>query len=484
MIYRRFPPFYNRNYYLAERNEFMSAFSKPARLNRGSIDMTLGNPMMQILRFSIPLLLGNILQQLYNTVDSMVVGNFVGSGALAAVGASGPVINLLVSFFLGISVGTGIVISQAYGAKDFERLQKAVGTVITVTILVALVLMAAGIPLSQLLLRLVNTPEDIMAESTVYMQITFGGIIFLMLFNVLSGIFQGIGDSISPFIFLVISCGINILLDLLFVIAFDWGVAGVAWATLFAQLCSVVFGLFRINRTDAPIHLYLKDLRISKELLKVILRLGIPSGFQNSLSAIGNIIVQTMLNSFGTVIIAANIAVIKIDSFCTMPMMTFGSAIAVYAGQNMGAAKPGRIKEGVRTTLIVSTAISILISAFLFFFGELPLQLFTRESAVVQAGMDKFRIVAPFYMMMGFFGILSGVVRGCGHTTAPMLIGILSMFLGRVPVAMLLSSRIGANGIHWSLSVCWTLEALVMIFYYLFGGWRKSLREPEKIKQT
>ena len=323
-----------------------------------------------------------------------------------------------------------------------------------------------------------------MAESTVYMQITFGGIIFLMLFNVLSGIFQGIGDSISPFIFLVISCGINILLDLLFVIAFDWGVAGVAWATLFAQLCSVVFGLFRINRTDAPIHLYLKDLRISKELLKVILRLGIPSGFQNSLSAIGNIIVQTMLNSFGTVIIAANIAVIKIDSFCTMPMMTFGSAIAVYAGQNMGAAKPGRIKEGVRTTLIVSTAISILISAFLFFFGELPLQLFTRESAVVQAGMDKFRIVAPFYMMMGFFGILSGVVRGCGHTTAPMLIGILSMFLGRVPVAMLLSSRIGANGIHWSLSVCWTLEALVMIFYYLFGGWRKSLREPEKIKQT
>lgn len=186
-----------------------------------------------------------------------------------------------------------------------------------------------------------------------------------------------------------------------------------------------------------------------------------------------------MLNSFGTVIIAANIAVIKIDSFCTMPMMTFGSAIAVYAGQNMGAAKPGRIKEGVRTTLIVSTAISILISAFLFFFGELPLQLFTRESAVVQAGMDKFRIVAPFYMMMGFFGILSGVVRGCGHTTAPMLIGILSMFLGRVPVAAAFQPDRRQRD-PWSLSVCWTLEALVMIVYYLFGGWRKSLRSLKK----
>ncbi len=341
----------------------------------------------------------------------------------------------------------------------------------------------AAEPLSQLLLRLVNTLRTSWQRAPFTCRITFGGIIFLMLFNVLSGIFKA-SVLLFPFIFLVISCGINILLDLLLSSLFDWGVAGVAWATLLAQLCSVVFGLFRINRTDAPIHLYLKDLRISKELLKVILRLGIPSGFQNSLSAIGNIIVQTMLNSFGTVIIAANIAVIKIDSFCTMPMMTFGSAIAVYAGQNMGAAKPGRIKEGVRTTLIVSTAISILISAFLFFFGELPLQLFTREFAVVQAGMDKCRIVAPFLHDDGLLRYSEWRrsrlrAHHCSDADWDSL-----HVLGRVPVAMLLSSRIGANGIHWSLSVCWTLEALGMIFYYLFGGWRKSLRGPEQIKQT
>lgn len=436
------------------------------------IDMTVGNPMEKILKFSVPLLLGNILQQLYNTVDSIVVGQYIGSEALAAVGASGPVINLLVSFFLGISVGTGIVISQAFGAKDYDKLKSATGTVCTITVLTGLFLMAAGIPSSSLLLKLVNTPADIMEPSVTYMQITFAGVLFLMLFNMFNGIFQGVGDSVSPFIFLAISCAINIVLDLVFVASLGWGVAGVAWATLLAQLCSVAFAAFWLARPASPIHISRKDLIMSPPLLKEVIRLGIPSGFQNSLSSIGNIIVQTVLNSFGTTVIAANIAVIKIDSFCTMPMMTFGSAISVFAGQNTGAAKPERLRQGVRSTLIVSTVISALISTFLFFWGDLPLRLFTTEEAVVQAGMDKFRIVAPFYLTMGIFGILSGTVRGCGHPRFPMLVGILSMFLGRVPAALLLSRFIGANGVHWSLSICWTMEAVAMAVYYLFGHWR------------
>lgn len=304
------------------------------------IDMTVGNPMEKIIQFSVPLLLGNILQQLYNTVDSIVVGQYIGSGALAAVGASGPVINLLVSFFLGLSVGTGIVISQAFGAKDLDKLRAATGTVCTATVLTGLFLMAAGIPASPLLLRLVNTPEGIMDQSVTYMRITFGGVLFLMLFNMFNGIFQGVGDSVSPFLFLAVSCAINIVLDLVFVARLGWGVAGVAWATLLAQLCSVAFASFWLARPASPIHIGPRDLIMSPPLLKEVIRLGIPSGFQNSLSSIGNIIVQTVLNGFGTTVIAANIAVIKIDSFCTMPMMTFGSAISVFAGQNTGAACP------------------------------------------------------------------------------------------------------------------------------------------------
>lgn len=444
------------------------------------IDMTQGKPIIQILRFSVPMLLGNILQQLYNTVDSMVVGNFVGSGALAAVGASGPIINLMVSFFLGLSVGAGVIISQSFGAKKMERLQKTIDTEVTVILIVGLCITVVGIIASPLLLRLMNVPEEIFAESLTYMRITFGGIIFLMMFNVLNGIMQGIGDSVTPFIFLVISCGVNIVLDILFVAAFSWGVAGVAWATLIAQACSVVFGLYRVNRPASEIHIKPRDLGMDRSILKEILRLGIPTGFQNSLSSIGNLIVLALLNSFGSVIIAANTAVIKIDSFCTMPMMTFGSAITVFVGQNVGAGKQDRIQEGTRSTLLVSGIISAVISTLLFFFGEYPLRLFTQEEAVVAAGMDKFHIVAPFYIMMGFFGIFSGVIRGCGHTFVPMLVSILSVFVGRIPVAYLLSNglSLGALGVHWSMSLCWTLEALCIFVYYCFGKWRKDLKKP------
>lgn len=438
----------------------------------GNVDLTTGSPLKKILIFSVPLLMGNILQQLYNTADSIIVGNFVGSGALAAVGSSGPVINLLISFFLGLSAGTSVLISQAYGGKSRSDLSKIAGTVTSLILLIAVAISIIGILLTPILLNLLNTPSDIFQAAVVYMRITFGGTIFLMLYNVFTGILQGVGDSFSPFIFLIISCGINIILDIVFVAAFQWGVAGAAWATMIAQMVSVVFGFFRINQSKTGIALTLTTLRMNRKILGEILRLGIPIGIQNSLSSIGNLIVQALLNGFGSTIIAANTAVIKVDSFCTMPMSTFGTAITVFVAQNLGNKNTQRIQEGVRQTLWVSCSVSAAISAFLFFFGSYPLRLFTSESAVVAAGMDKFHIVAPFYIMMALFNIYSGVIRGCGKTFIPMLVSILSMFLGRVPAALLLSSQLGANGIHWSLSVCWTLEALAMGIYYYFGHWK------------
>lgn len=449
-----------------------------SRFFSGSVVLTEGSPLAKILAFSVPLLLGNILQQLYNTVDSIVVGNFVGSGALAAVGASGPIINLMISFFLGLSAGTSVLVSQAYGGKRWKELSRVTGTVTALMVLIAAAVTAAGLLLTPALLRLLQTPAEIFDAAAAYMRITFGGIVFLMLYNVFTGILQGAGDSFTPFLFLLISCLLNILLDLVFVAVLQWGVAGAAWATLIAQAVSVAFGFYRINHGHAGLSLNRANFRIDRPVLVKILRLGLPIGFQNALSSIGNLIVQALLNGFGPVVIAANTAVIKVDSFCTMPMSTFGTAVTVFVAQNLEAGGRSRIKAGVRSTLAVSCTLSAAISAFLFFFGSWPLRLFTGEEAVVAAGMDKFRIVAPFYIMMALFNIYSGVVRGCGKTFVPMLVSILSMFFGRVPTAWLLSSILEANGIHWSLSVCWTLEALAMGIYYYLGRWNRENGKP------
>lgn len=296
-----------------------------------NVDLTRGSALKQILLFSLPLLLGIVFQQLYNTVDSMIVGNFVGNEALAAVGASGPIINTLISFLMGLSVGTGIIISQSFGAGNKERLQKAVNTIISVIVILSVLVAIAGIPLSTALLRFVQNPANVLEQGTIYLQITFAGIIFLMLSNIMGGIFQGIEDSVSSFIFLAISCVINIILDLVFVVVFHWGVAGVAWATLIAQVCSVI-SFFKINRPTSPIHFTIKNFGIDLKMLGHISRLGLPAGFQNALAQFGNLLISTMLNSYGSNVIAANVAVIKIDSFAIMPMITLGSALSVYVG--------------------------------------------------------------------------------------------------------------------------------------------------------
>ncbi len=439
-----------------------------------NVDLTSGSPLKQILLFSLPLLMGNVFQQLYNTVDSMIVGNFVGKEALAAVGASGPIINTLISFLMGLSVGTGIIISQSYGARNMERLQKAVNTIITVIILLSVLLGAAGIVLSPALLKFVQTPADVLGPGIVYLRITFGGIIFLMLGNIMSGIFQGIGDSVSSFIFLAISCVINILLDLVFVVFFHWGVAGVAWATLIAQLCSVLFAIFKINRPVSPVHFTPKNFGIDFPVLKNIMRLGLPAGFQNALAQLGNLLISTMLNSYGSSVIAANVAVIKIDSFAIMPAMTLGSALSVYVGQNIGADKQERISIGVHRTIMLSICISAAVSLLLFCFGNVPMSLFTNDASVVQLGVDKIHRMAPFYFALGLSQCFIGTARGHGRTTVPMIIGILAVFAVRVPSAVILSQMIGVNGIHWSHSICWSGEMLMQAAYYFFGGYRQS----------
>ena len=432
-----------------------------------AVDMTQGNPAKQILIFSLPLLLGDLLQQLYNTVDSMILGNFVGSNALAAVGTSLPVVQMMIAFFMGLSVGASILIAQAYGGKDFVRLQRVINTIYTLTFCISALIAVVGVIFTPVMLRMLSTPEETFEMAQAYMRVTFVGIVSMMMYQLVRSTLNGTGDSRSLFVILFICSVINIGLDLLFVAVFRWGVQGVAWAQIIAQSSSVAFGVWKINRDNDTFGIRLRDMRINKDSLANIFRLGIPAGTQNTLQAVGNTMVQGIINGFGRVIMAANLAVIKVDSLCTLPIATFGAAITVYVGQNVGAKKYDRIQKGVWATLWMSCAFSIVVGAILFLWGNYPLMMFTQEADVIAAGMDKFHIVAPFYVTMAIYGVLSGAVRGQGKTTVPMIIAISTMFLGRVPAAYFLPNLIGANGLHWSLSIQWALEAVIIIIYYM-----------------
>lgn len=447
------------------------------------IDMVNGHTVKAIVAFAIPLLLGNLLQQLYNTVDSIVVGNLVGSAALAAVGTSGPIIHLMLAFFLGISSGASIVVSHAIGKGDHQRLERIVHTVLALALIAGLVLGAVGMALTPTLLHWLNTPPDVFQMACEYMRVSFAGVLMVLLFNVVNGVLQGMGDSRTPLLILMICSCANVVLDLLFVAVLHLAVGGVAWATAASQLLSVVFGLICLNRNASGVKVRFSALCLDRSEIAGILKLGVPTGLQNSLQSVGNILVQSVINSFGAVIMAANIAVIKVDSFCTMPMMTFTTAITVFAGQNIGAKRTDRVIHGMRVALALSVSMALSISLLLVLAGPALLRLFTQDAAVVQAGMDKIHIIAPFYFCMGVFGIVSGVIRGSGQAFVPMLVGITTMFLGRVPVAFWLSQRIGANGIHWSLSIQWGAEAIIIVLYYLLF-YRKKLLHSAQLEHT
>ena len=319
--------------------------------------MTEGVIWKQLLFFAIPLLLGNLFQLLYNTVDSIVVGNFVGGGALAAVGASNPIINLLVSFFMGIATGAGVVISRYFGAGDRENLSRAVHTSMMLVFLAGIFLMAAGAILSPLLLKATGTPEDVLPDAVVYMRIYFFGIIPVLLYNMGAGVLRSVGDSKRPLYYLIVASVVNIGLDLLFVIAFQMGVAGVAWATLIAQSLSAFLVLLNLFRSGEPYRLELKKMRISRGLLGEIVRLGLPAGLQNAIISLSNVVVQANINRFGTTAMAGCAAYGKLDGFANLPVNSFSMAATTFIGQNIGARNRERVKKGARVSVFLSMGV-------------------------------------------------------------------------------------------------------------------------------
>lgn len=446
----------------------------------GVTDMTFGNPYRLILIFSVPLLIGNVFQQLYNTVDSIVVGNFVGEKALAAVGTGFPIIFMLSSLFIGIGLGATIMISQYYGARDMENIENTINTIYTSMMIGSIPLSIIGILGSDALLRLMNVPDDgTLAMAKIYIIVIFAGMISNLGFNINSGILQGLGDSRTSLLFLLIATIVNIILDLLFTIAFGWGVFGVAFATVIAQFCSWIFGIFFINRHYSFIHIQVFKFKFNKVLFGKAMKLGIPSGIQQALFSVGIMMMQALVNSYGSAFMAGFNGANKIDSFAFMPIQSFATAVTTYVGQNVGASRLERVKAGTKAGLVLSMVSSFVIAGAIYPFNAFIMRLFSQNPEVISSGVAYLNSVLPFYLLLALLFILNAVLRGAGEMIVPTIATFVSLWFARVPVAYWIAGVWGKEYIYYSYAFGWFLGLLISFAYYKTGKWKnKSIVAP------
>lgn len=442
-------------------------------------DMTDGSPARLIFRFALPLLAGNVFQQLYNMVDSIVVGRFVGSTALAAVGTAFPVVFLLSSLFMGLGIGAMVMVSQFYGAGDFARLKATVDSVYTALMVGIVPLSVLGVLCSGPVIALLDVPGDAAHQCWVYMVIVMGGLIGSLGYNANAGILQGLGDSKTPLLFLVIACGINIVLDLTFVLVFDWGVAGVAIATVIAQAFSWVFGIFYINRKYPQIHIRPLCFAFDRSLFGEIMRLGVPAGIQQALFSFGIMTLQRLINSYGSDFVAGFNGANKLDTFAFMPIQSFSTAVTTFVGQNIGAGKPERVHRGTAAAMWMSCGFGLLAAATIIPAGRFCMRLFSTEPAVIESGFAYLVRVLPFVWILAIMFVLNSVMRGAGEMMIPMVASLAALWLARVPAAYALAHFFGPANLYFSYAIGWTLGLCIDVPYFFSGRWKdKSVISP------
>ena len=437
-------------------------------------DMTAGTPWKSIAVFSIPMLIGNIAQQLYSTVDSIVVGHYVGDNALAAVGSATPLFNLLLVLFVGISTGVGILVSQYFGAKNREELSHTIGTSITMTALVSVILMLVMPSFIRSMLIALNTPASILDDCTAYLKILMYGIAGMAYYNILSGILRGMGDSFSALIYLLIATILNVALDIYFVANLNMGVAGVSLATAIAQGISAFLCLLKLIGMKEYFDLRFAELKMTKRHTALIVKLGVPSGVTQAIMSSAMIAVQSLTNQFGELFIAANVIVMRVDGFAMMPNLSFGTAMTTYAGQNFGARKYDRVVRGAKDGTYLAVGCSTFITMIILFFGKYLMMIFTDTKELVELSVRIMRILAAGYIAVAVTQSLSGVMRGVGNTVTPMLISFITTILIRIPLAYLLcyltrtpEQPIGRfECIACSLLICWLMGAVLSLIFY------------------
>lgn len=434
--------------------------------------MTQGSIWKEMILFSIPLLIGNLFQQLYNTVDSVVVGNYVGYDALAAVGASAPLSNLIIGLFMGISAGAGILVSRYFGAKKDQDLSETVHTFYLFSLVVGVALTFVGYFISPLLLQWLGTPENVLRESVVYLQIYFIGILGLVIYNTGSGILRAVGDSRRPLIYLIISSIINVVLDLVFVLKFNMGIEGVAYATLIAQGTSAILVSIHLFKTTDVYGMTIKSLVMHQDKLKEIVRLGIPTGIQQMVVSFSNVMVQGYVNGFGGYAVAGFTAANKFNSILSLPTDTFSLTITTFTGQNLGANRKDRVEQGLSFIMKLTFVLLIIMGIPTFIAAPHLIALFSSEPEVIQYGVRMLHIMIPFYPVLAITMLLSGALRGSGLTMAPMFIMVFSYTIAR-QVFLFFMMRIShsVDWVYWSYSVTWTLSTILTYWYHKKSNW-------------
>lgn len=444
--------------------------------------MTVGSPWKSIVIFTLPMLIGNIAQQLYNTVDSIVVGKYIGDNALAAVGSAGPILNMLLVLFIGISAGVNIMVSQYFGAKNREGLSYTIGNGITATLISCVILIIVGLPLISPMLDMLNTPAAIKDGCADYLRISLIGIAGMAFYNILSGVLRGLGDSFSALIYLLIATVINIVLDIYFVASVQMGVGGVALATVIAQSVSAILCLLKLVRMREhfdfkPHHL----IPVSKYIITVI-RLGLPSGLTQAIFSSAMIIVQSLTNSFGEQFIAANVVIMRVDGFAMMPNFSFGMALTTFSGQNVGAGLYDRVTKGAKQGTLIAVCCSTVITAAILVFGRPLMGVFTDTAALVELSYRLMTILAVGYIAVAVTQSLSGIMRGAGDTMTPMWISLITTVAIRVPLAYGISFLTRTPELPFGRQECiqislvssWIIGALLTVLFYSRGKWKNK----------
>ncbi len=444
--------------------------------------MTQGDPVRQIVKFMIPMLIGNVFQQLYNTVDSIVVGKYIGDNALAAVGSAGPIVNLLLVLFIGISVGAGIMVSQYFGAKQRKALSRTIGCCITMTFVASLIVMVLAPLITMPLLKLLNTPDEIIDWCDGYLRILFLGIAGCAFYNILGGVLRGLGDSVSALLYLVVATLLNIALDIYFVASLNMGVSGVALATVIAQGVSAVLSFLKLRRRTDCFDMKAKYLVPARKYLSELVRLGLPSGITQAIFSLSMVVVQSLTNSFGPMCIATNVIVMRVDGFVMMPAFSFGSAMTTFAGQNIGAGRLDRVESGSKKGTLVAMATSAVIMVIILFFGKYLMALFTNTDELIEQSYHMMLILGIGYVAMEVTQCLQGVMRGAGDTMSPMWLSMISTVIIRVPLAYLMTwmtrSPENPHGQFYmmfvSLLLTWLIGAAMTYAVYRTGRWKRK----------
>ena len=434
-------------------------------------DLTQGHEGKQILIFTLPMLIGSLFQQLYNTADAIIVGRFIGTEAMAAVSVANPIMLLLTSLLTGMALGFSILVSKYYGAKESKKVLSTIHTTYIFVFVMSLFITIVGCIFCQGLLHLINTPLHILDDAKGYLIIIFIGTLFSAGYNAISAILRGLGDSRNPLIFLIISTVLNILLDIIFIVYFKMGVTGVALATVLAQGISFVFSVIYLNHKYTIFRFNISHFTFDFKIFKEGLVLGIPSAIQQMLFSLGNISLQSLVNSFGTEAIAAFGAGMKIESFISLPVINLGAAISTFVAQNLGAKEVKRAKKGIHYTNLIAVSLSIVVAIVLALWSEILIGLFNKDLEVITIGAHYLRIIGPFFFVATINYIWTSAIKGAGKPIFPLINSMIALWLARIPCAYLFAHLLGVDGIWWGIPTGWCLGFILTFFYYKKGDW-------------